>query len=81
MTVKTELSIDLLRKAPVTYMGLLMGAQVAALCEPLAADLAVIGLLTRVPTHVNFQCARPHETLAAYLALEGPFACVAPEMV
>ena len=62
-------------------MGPLMGAQVAALCEPLAADLAVVGLFTGVPTHMNFQCARPHETLAAYLALKGPFTSVAPEMV
>ena len=62
-------------------MSLLMSAQVAALCELLSAYLAVVGLFTRVPTHMNFQCARPHEALAAYLALKGPFACVAPEMV
>ena len=69
-TVRQSIDVDLL-----------VSPKVTRLCEPLAADIALKWLLSCVPSHVNFQSARPHETLVALLALERSLSSMPPKVI
>ena len=64
-----------------TYMLLLMSAQIATLSELLTANVTLIGLLPRMPSHMYLQSARPHKGLITLITFEGPFACVSTHMI
>ena len=55
--------------------------KVTRFCEPLVADIALKWLFSSMPSHVNFQCARPHETLITLLALERSLSSMPPKVI
>ena len=59
----------------------LMSAQITTFSELLIANVTLIGLLPSVPSHMNFQCARPHEGLITLITFKGPFARVPAHMI
>ena len=58
-----------------------MRTKVARFGKFFTAKFALKRLFSRVSAHVNFKSARPHETLAALVALERALTCMAPKVV